>query len=127
VIFVAGEGERGCMTHEEKRKHQRLESLNISYVSLDEDQRAVKQGMGRTLNISESGILLETRFPISAEQTLMLSIGLEERVVDVKGRLIHIRSTEQENYEVGIEFLEPDERVLDAIRLFLRSMREQGR
>ena len=52
------------MTSENKRKHERIQSLNLSYICLDEDNNIVKQGMGRTLNISESGILLETHFPI---------------------------------------------------------------
>ena len=42
----------------DKRRHTRYESLNLSYVCLDENDNIIKQGMGRTLNISESGILL---------------------------------------------------------------------
>jgi hypothetical protein len=52
------------MTSENKRKHERIQSLNLSYICLDEDANIIKQGMGRTLNISESGILLETHFPM---------------------------------------------------------------
>jgi len=43
------------METEEKRKHQRFNSLNLSYICLDEDQQAVKQGMGRTLNLPNPG------------------------------------------------------------------------
>ena len=54
------------MNTNEKRKHPRVNALNLSYICLDEDQQVIKQGMGRTLNVSESGILLETHFPIEA-------------------------------------------------------------
>jgi hypothetical protein len=44
------------MDTQEKRKHARFNSLNLSYVCLDENNQVIKQGMGRTLNVSESGI-----------------------------------------------------------------------
>jgi hypothetical protein len=114
------------MNEEEKRKHQRIHSLNLSYVCLDENRKAVKQGMGRTLNLSESGILLETRFPIAAEHTVALSIGLQDELVDVTGRPVYVRSREQGLYEIGIEFLDPDEKVRTTIRRFLQDRPQQG-
>ena len=102
------------MTSENQRKHQRIPSLNLSYVCLDENNNMVKQGMGRTLNISESGILLETNFPIESEYLVILTIALEEDLLEIKGKPIHDRSNETGKFEVGIEFLEPDH---DSIRL----------
>jgi hypothetical protein len=109
------------MKNDENRKHRRISSLNLSYICLDEDRKTVKQGMGRTLNLSESGILLETHFPIAAEHTVILSIGLEDRVVDLKGRPVHVRSTDKGVYEIGIEFIDPDAKTLKAVKQFLRS------
>ena len=102
------------MTSENKRKHQRIPSLNLSYICLDENNNIVKQGMGRTLNISESGILLETHFPIESQYLVLLTIALEEDLLEFKGKPIHARSIESGEFEVGIEFLEPDP---DSIRL----------
>ncbi len=102
------------MISENQRKRQRIPSLNLSYVCLDENNNIVKQGMGRTLNISESGILLETNFPIESEYLVILTIALEEDLLEIKGKPIHNRSNETGKFEVGIEFLEPDQ---DSIRL----------
>jgi len=110
------------MKKEEKRKHQRFSSLNLSYVCLDEDQKTVKQGMGRTLNLSESGILLETHFPIAQDHRVILSIGLEDDLVDVRGRPIHVCDKGQDVYEIGIEFVAPGETALRLIRKFIRSL-----
>ena len=110
------------MANEEKRKHQRFSSLNLSYVCLDEDQNTVKQGMGRTLNLSESGILLETHFPISSEHHVILSIGLGDDLADLQGRPVHVRAMDQGIYEVGIEFVDPGDAPLGAIRRFLQSI-----
>ena len=102
------------MTSDNKRKHQRIPSLNLSYICLDENNNIVKQGMGRTLNISESGILLETHFPIEPQYLVLMTIALEEDLLEIKGKPIHARSNETGEFEVGIEFLEPDQ---DSIRL----------
>ena len=102
------------MTSDNKRKHPRIPSLNLSYVCLDENNNIVKQGMGRTLNISESGILLETHFAIESEYLVLMTIALKEDLLEIKGKPIHARSNETGKYEVGIEFLEPDQ---DSIRL----------
>ena len=54
------------MTTKEKRKHYRVDSLNLlSYTCQDEEGNLVKHGMGRTLNVSESGILLKLLYGAS--------------------------------------------------------------
>jgi len=103
----------------DKRKHMRFESLNLSYLCLDDDDNIVKQGMGRTLNISESGILLEAYFPIDTSYKILLTIGLEEMLVDLQGRLAHSRPTEKGKHEVGIEFIEMDAGALKMLKEFI--------
>ena len=107
------------MTSENKRKHERIESLNLSYICLDEDKNIVKQGMGRTLNISESGILLETHFPIEPKHTLQLTISLEEELLDIKGQPVHIRSIEGGKYQIGIQFQDLDQQSITILKKFI--------
>jgi hypothetical protein len=109
------------MTTNDKRKHQRILSLNLSYICLDENNNIVKQGMGRTLNISESGILLETHFPIEPEYLVLMTIALKEDLLEIKGKPIHSRSNETGEFEIGIEFLDPDQ---DSIRLLYNFINE---
>jgi hypothetical protein len=110
------------MNTNEKRKNPRIDALNLSYICLDEDHQVVKQGMGRTLNVSESGILLETYFPIEVVHTVILSIGFKDCLVDVKGRPAHIQSTGPDLYEIGIEFLDLDETARRAVKDYLDSL-----
>jgi c-di-GMP-binding flagellar brake protein YcgR len=107
------------MTSENKRKHERIKSLNLSYVCLDEDQNIIKQGMGRTLNISESGILLETHFPIEPEHLIQLTISLEEDLLDLKGKPVHVRSSDEGVYEIGIQFIELDQNAANVLKRFI--------
>ncbi len=107
------------MTSEDKRKHQRIPSLNLSYICLDENNNIVKEGMGRTLNISESGILLETQFPIELEYLVIMTIALHEDLLEIKGKPIHAKSNDTGKFEVGIEFLEPDQDSIQRLKNFI--------
>ena len=107
------------MTSEDKRKYQRIASLNLSYLCLDENDNIVKQGMGRTLNISESGILLEINFPVKLEYSIQLTIALKEDLLEMKGKPIHVQSKGTGKFEVGIEFLEPDRESIRLLESFI--------
>ena len=65
--------------------------------------------MGRTLNVSEGGILLETRVPIDENMTVSLTIALEDDLVDFQGKVAHIKKCGGGKYEFGMEFIEMDE------------------
>ena len=109
------------MTSENKRKHERIKSLNLSYVCLDEDENIIKQGMGRTLNISESGILLETHFPIEPNHIIQLTISLEEDLLDLKGKPVHVSSNDEGVFEIGIQFIELDQDATNLLKKFVSS------
>ena len=110
----------------EKRKHARINSLNLSYVCLDENNEIIKQGMGRTLNVSESGILLETHFPIDKTYVVSLTLGLKENLVELKGRPVHSNTNAEGKYEVGIEFLEPDAKTRKALKNFINTFQKKA-
>ena len=96
------------MTNEEKRKHLRVDSLHLlNYVYTDDLSEELMQGMGRTLNISETGMLLETHTPpISVGSIVSLTIGFEEDVVDIKGRVVYTNESKNDMFESGIEFFD---------------------
>ena len=107
------------MTSENKRKHERIQSLNLSYICLDEDNNIVKQGMGRTLNISESGILLETHFPVELEHIIRLTISLEENLLDIIGKPMHVQSLDEGKYHIGIQFADLDADAISISKKFI--------
>jgi hypothetical protein len=113
------------MTNQEKRKFIRIDSLNLSYVLVDGTNDEEKQTMGRTLNVSESGIRLETHVPVELNSTLTLTIGLEEDLVDIKGRVVHSAKTRDGRYQLGVEFFEKDEKASQILKKFLKAFRKQ--
>ncbi len=114
------------MAPQEKRKHARIDSLNLSYFCLDENNQIIKQGMGRTLNVSESGILLETHFPIEKKHTIALTVGLEEDLVEITGRLVHSRTNDDGKHEVGIEFLKINAKARKVLKQFIDAFQLKG-
>ena len=112
------------MTDQEKRKNPRINSNNlISYICLDEKDNPIKQGMGRTLNISEGGILLETHLPIETQYTLSFTLSLDDETMAIKGKAIHNKKRNDGKFECGIKFIETDEskkRILKQVVLMFR-------
>jgi c-di-GMP-binding flagellar brake protein YcgR len=106
---------------QEKRKHARISSLNLSYICLDENEKIVKQGMGRTLNVSESGMLLETHLPVDTKHMVMLTIGLEEDIIELRGKPVHSKKNDRDLYEVGIKFQESDASVKKTLKKFIKA------
>lgn len=97
----------------------------LKYHIFDNKGKAIGYGKGRTVNLSQSGILLETQEPLEGTFVMLITmnIGME---VKLKGRLVH--STLQKNtgyYFSGIEFIgnkdKQVEAIVDLIKAYYRS------
>jgi len=100
----------------ERRRFIRPEALNLlDYLVVDDQGRQGEYSMGRTLNISEGGILMETHIPLPIGQQVMITLGLEDTLVDVMGRIIYA-TYDAGRHQNGIEFsnvAESDKKTLD--------------
>ncbi len=112
------------MTAKNKRAKNRVSTKNlISYVCTDESNAIVETGMGRTLNVSESGIMLETHSHIDVNLTILLSLGLEENLIDIKGKVIHSTSDNKGKYTTGIQFIELEETARMQLNKFIEAFK----
>ena len=108
------------MQIEENRKHKRILSTNLlNYVCLDAEGEAFAQGMGRTLNVGEGGILLETHEPLKPKEIVALTIGLEEEIMEMKGTITFCNEREGHYFESGIQFIETDDEKLQFLKQFI--------
>ncbi len=82
--------------------------------------------MGRTLNISENGILLETYGPVDTDCSISLTIGLEEEIMDIEGKVAFSKKKEDGKFETGVHFHVPDEEKSRFLRHYITLFREQG-
>ena len=89
----------------DRRKHVRVETSNlISHESIGKDGQIVSRNMGKALNVSQSGILLETAQLIEAEYVSLMTVDLDNNLIETKGRLIYCRKTDSGMYQAGIRF-----------------------
>ena len=106
-----------------KRKHERIQSLNLlNYTCLDEVGNVVSSGMGRTLDVSENGILLETHYEIAENTDISISIGLKDEVVDIVGKVIYSRQEQNGVFQAGVEFQDADTIVKQVLNDYIRDM-----
>ena len=109
----------------DKRKYPRVSSLNLSYVCIDEKENIINEGMGRTLDVSEAGIRLETNFFINPGQMLSLTIAIEDNLLDVKGKVVYSESDADGVSRAGVEFTELNESSRDVLKKFVQFFQEQ--
>lgn len=105
------------MSNTERRRYIRPESLNLlDYIVVDEQGVQSEYSMGRTLNISIGGILMETHIRLNAGQQVMITLGLEDELVDIMGRIVHSTPHNDGMYHNGIEFFhasDQDRRIIN--------------
>jgi len=114
------------MTTKEQRKKPRVDSQNLlSYVCVDGNNQEVGQGMGRTLNVSEGGILLETHIPIDQEYAIVFTIAMEDDLMNIRGKVTFNKKREDGKFETGIKFIETDEETIRFIKQFVILFKEE--
>ena len=89
----------------ELRRHERLASHNmVAYTGVDLDKNEIAGRVGRTLDISESGILLETHTLLTSKSCIFLEIGLGEDIVRMTGTVVYSRRGRGKLFRTGIVF-----------------------
>ena len=93
------------MSHGEKRKFIRWDSLHLlDYVVTHPDGKVGRYSMGRTLDVSINGIKLETIYSLSTAQSLEITVGVEEDLVDLEARITYTHQAE-DRFISGLEFV----------------------
>ena len=98
------------MTKINRRKHVRVKTNNlISHETIGKDGRVESRSMGKALNVSRSGILLETPHRIVAEGISLMAVDLDDQLIEIKGRPIYCRETYTGMFQTGISFIGTEE------------------
>jgi len=114
------------MSKKERREHPRINALNLlSYVCMNENSETVRQGMARTLDVSEGGILMETHVPIDPQYTVSLTLGLKDELTDVKGKVVHFRTDGNGRFQSGIQFMKTQEPTSRILKKFTEAFKKE--
>ena len=100
------------MDHQEKRRHARIETKNlITQVQMDEDGRCIGQGIGRTLDVSQSGLKLETPYPVEGHRVSLVTVDLDDRLIEIAAKPLYCRQVEKDKYHTGLQFIGTEAKV----------------
>ncbi len=90
----------------EKRKFLRLDALHLlDFLIIDEAGNQCEYSMGRTLDVSINGIKMETVEEIPLKGSLLITLGIEDNLIDVSGVPVHTSKADNRHIS-GIEFNE---------------------
>ncbi len=90
---------------DDRRHAARFDTLNLlDFTAFNSIGEPVARGMGRTLNVSMEGILLETTVPLEKDQQVAVWLGIEEKLVEIQGRVMHVVEGQEGRCHAGIKF-----------------------
>ena len=74
----------------ERRNYPRVKTCNlISYMAIKANGEITDLGMGRALDISQNGIFLETPRLVLSEYISLMSVALDNNLIEIKGEVIY--------------------------------------
>ena len=93
----------------ERRRAERRYALNfLDYEILSDSGEVLGRGLARTLNVSETGLRLETGQFFEPGQLLRITLGLGNDLVQVRAGSINSRPETDDLCSSGVMFLEFD-------------------
>ncbi len=103
----------------EYRMYPRVETCNlISYLAIMENGEITDQSIGRALNISQGGIHLESPRLILSEHVSLMSVDLDNNLIEIKGTVVYSKENGSGMIGYGIRFQgQHNENIQFAIKL----------
>jgi len=87
------------------RAHPRVETCNlISFQCIDAAGKTVRQGMGKALDVSKNGLMLESSLPVESEYVSLMSTDPDNRLIEIVGKVTYSRRARTGGYKTGIQF-----------------------
>lgn len=111
----------------EKRRVPRVTFKGLVHCEqVDVSRLSHNETIGRTLDLSEGGILLEAtqHFPLLSQIDIGLALG--DQIVDAKGKVVHLSQTEDGKIHMGIQFIEITEVNKQMLREYCKKKGDQN-
>jgi len=109
------------MTQIEKRKYPRVKIFNtISYVGLDENGTVLEQNIGVVLDISQSGILIESIQEVESAYLSLMASDQKNRLIEIKGKIAYCRKTESGKFRIGITLQGTQDDIIRFVKELIR-------
>jgi len=114
-------------TFQDRRASIRLKMIYPAiYTRFDNQGRAFDQKISRSMNVSQGGVRLQSSFLVDSGEVLDITMALGEDLVTFKGKVLYVKSTEDQGSEFGIsiEDIEHQDRI--ALTRFIDDFKGSG-
>jgi c-di-GMP-binding flagellar brake protein YcgR len=89
----------------ERRTSRRIRALNLtSYTPKKGDSQEYIVSIGRTLDVSEGGVKVETHRKLAKGTELEMDIAIEDKIITAKGEVVHTEELKNGLFGTGIRF-----------------------
>ena len=110
------------MAATDRRKCPRVPICDpISYISIDSEGNHLSQNLGTIQNASQNGLNIETYDAIDSEFVLISFVDLDQKLVEIKGRIAYSRQKQSGKFENGISLQGTSEEKLQFIKKLVRT------
>ena len=90
----------------DRRRFPRVNTDNpITYALINEKGSNIGQGIGRAVNVSQSGILLETYEYIGSKYLFLVTTDIEDKLVEIVGKVVFSREISKSVFNSGVHFM----------------------
>jgi hypothetical protein len=95
------------MSPKERRQFPRFatHNLHLNITFAGDDTQNVSQIRCRIVNISLTGLKIETQYPIESQDVHLRAVDLENNPIEIKGRVVYYEKISSERFHVGIGFI----------------------
>jgi len=109
----------------ERRRAERRYAMNfLDYAIVSPAGETLGRGLARTVNVSATGLLLETGQFFEAGQLLRITLGLENDLVQLTGRVTHSQPLDNDLCTTGVQFVEFDQTDQQTYRHYYDALRK---
>ena len=103
-----------------ERESPRVERILMTGIDrYEETGELAESSIGRTLNISEGGVLLEVVKPFPFMAKVALNLALYNNNIMINGQIVHLRKNADDRIEMGITFTKIAEKDKEILKMFL--------
>ena len=98
--------------YDKERRALRVNKLFLTaYVSREGEEQRTPVSLGRTLDVSTTGVGMEVYQEVQVGSTMDMELDLHDSLFTVQGKVVHSRREGDDRYFIGVEFNEPQEQL----------------
>ena len=110
------------MAADDRRKYPRVPICDpISCTTIDSEGNHLSQNLGIVQNASQNGLNIETFDTLDSEFALLSFVDLNQRLVEIKGRIVYTKQKRSGKFESGIRLEGTPAEKLEFIKKLVRN------